>query len=555
MTKTLSFKELVQKVQALERQIALSRDYQHGLLEMLPIMAHSIDKSGFIIDVSNTWLKKMGYDKQAVIGRKSIDFLTAESRDYAQKTALPRFFEKGPIENVPYQFVKKDGGIIDVLLSAVPLNDENGAFLRSIAVMADVTEEKKSNDLLKSQKRLLKETQALTKIGGWELCLESGHVIWTDEVYRIYGVNPEAYNPNDTARDLKFYLPEDRPAIRRAFERAVNQGVPYDLELKAIRADGQHIWVRTNGKPRFKDGKVVRVSGNIMDITERVNLEQKIKQAMTLLESVYESLDDAVFVIDPDTRFVISCNTAAETMFGYKKEEMIGRNTRFLHVNEEKYSEFGKKVNAAFKADDLFKTEYTLKRKNGKTFFSGHTVKRHQKKTDQEIIHISIIRDISHRKKAISALKKKETVLNLKSKQLEEMNTALKVLLKQRDREKKGLEESFSESINSGILPYLEQIRKTRLNDLQTEYLNVLESNLKDITIPYQHRLSGRFLHLTPAETQVINYVKQGLRTKQISAILNVSSRTVEFHRQSIRKKLGLKDRNINLGTFLKNIS
>ena len=552
MNKKPSHKEPGQKKGAVTGYPPQSGDDPSNFLKTLPVMAHSIDKAWVIQDVSHIWLAKMGYEKDEVIGRKSIEFLTEKSRNYAQKVVLPIFFEKGTIENVAYQFVTKDKHIIDVLMSAVSLRDRKGDFLRSIAIMTDVTEEKRSNDLLKAEKKFLKEAQALTKVGGWALCVQSGAVTWTDEVYQIYDVKPDEYCPGNMIRNMDIYSSKDRPKLKQALQRAKNQGVPFDLELSLLPSNDRQTWVRIIGKPEIKNGQVV-ITGKIVDITERILLKRKFKQAITLFKNVYESLDEAIFVVDPVTRLIISCNTAAEMMFGYKKDEMIGRNTFFLHVNQEKYVEFGEKVNSAFRTKDLLKTEYVLKKKSGETFFSCHTVKRHRKKVDNEVIHISVIRDITERKKTISALEKKEAVLSLKSKELEEMNSALKVLLRRRDQEKKDLEEGFSESINSLILPYLEQIKKTHLNGLQTEYFNILESNLKEIMIPYQHRLSGKLLNLTPAETQVVNYVKQGLRTKQISEILNVSSRTIEFHRQNIRKKLCLKNRNINLRTFLKN--
>lgn len=124
---------------------------------------------------------------------------------------------------------------------------------------------------------LLKETQAISKMGGWEYDMATGKITWTDEVYRIYGVD-KSYDPSD----IGHYDPDSAPVLEEAFRRAVENGESYDLELEFIRGDGKHLWVRAIGKPVIENGKQVRVVGNIMDITDRKNLEQQILQAQKL---------------------------------------------------------------------------------------------------------------------------------------------------------------------------------------------------------------------------------------------------------------------------------
>lgn len=399
--------------------------------------------------------------------------------------------------------------------------------------------------------RLLKEIQALTRVGGWELDVATGRVTWTDEVYRIYGVKQGAYDPSDIARDMSFYTGESLPVLQQAFDRALQHGEPYDLELAFIRADGERIWVRTIGKPEIQGGKVVRIVGNFMDVTAQKELEQKLRSTLDLLETVYASLDEAVFVVDPQSRTITSCNPAAERMYGYSKEEMIGRNTEFLHRNRGRYREFGKKLSAALKAGETFRTEFHTKRKDGTVFPSEHTVKAVGDNRGAVTLLISVVRDITEPKRAQMALEEKERLLQEKSDRLEEMNAALKVLLDQRDREKKRLESSISRNINERILPYLKQIRKETAVDVQREYLDILEVHLREVAQPFSHRISESLMRLTPSETRIAAYVKQGYGNKEIASLLHLSKRTVEFHRDNIRKKLGLKGRKINLRTYL----
>ena len=115
---------------------------------------------------------------------------------------------------------------------------------------------------------LLEETQSVSRMGGWKYDVSSGRVTWTPEVYRIYGVDRD-YVPGDLHRDIAFYSPDSALLIDRAFRNAVEKGEPYDLELELVRGTGERIQVRTIGKATLENGKVVRVSGNIFDITEQ----------------------------------------------------------------------------------------------------------------------------------------------------------------------------------------------------------------------------------------------------------------------------------------------
>lgn len=126
-----------QHADALEVLRAERRD---TLNEAVPAMMHSIDAQGRLLAVSDTWLSRLGYARADVIGRPSIDFLAPASREHARQVVLPEFFRAGRCDDVTYQMLRKDGAMLDVLLSAVLVRDEHGQPLRSLAVIEDVTE-------------------------------------------------------------------------------------------------------------------------------------------------------------------------------------------------------------------------------------------------------------------------------------------------------------------------------------------------------------------------------------------------------------------------------
>ena len=154
----------------------------------------------------------------------------------------------------------------------------------------------------------------------------------------------------------------------------------------------------------------------------------------------------------------------------------------------------------------------------------------------------ALVAEIERRKAA-------EESVEIKSRTLEEVNTALRVLLKQREGDKRELEENISLNVREFILPYAEKLRKGRLDAEQASYVSILETNLRDITSPIVRNLQ-RF-DLTPKEIEVLSYVKDGRNTKEIAEMLGISPRAVEFHRYNIRKKLGLHQKKANLRSYL----
>jgi len=158
------------------------------------------------------------------------------------------------------------------------------------------------------------------------------------------------------------------------------------------------------------------------------------------------------------------------------------------------------------------------------------------------------------RKQTDHKLKRRETELEIKNRNLEEMNSALNVLLKKRDEDRKELEENVLFNVKKLLMPYIDKLKNSKSNNRQARFVNILESNLNNMISPFAHTLSHKHFSLTPLEIQIADHVKQGKGTKEIAEIFSLSIRTIEFHRQNIRKKLGLKHKKSNLRTHLLSI-
>jgi DNA-binding CsgD family transcriptional regulator len=165
------------------------------------------------------------------------------------------------------------------------------------------------------------------------------------------------------------------------------------------------------------------------------------------------------------------------------------------------------------------------------------------------------VRDITVRKHMEEEIKRGREELEKKvaerTANLEEVNTALRVLLKRREEDKSALEDKVLINVSRLITPSLQKLKEGGLDERQRLYLELLENNLRDIISPFLQALSLKHLQLTPMEVEVANFIKNGRNSKQIAEILEVSRKTVEFHRDNIRRKADIKNKKINLQTYL----
>ena len=142
---------------SVEKALRESEERYRSIYHNTPAMLHSVDRKGLLVSVSDHWVEALGYEREEVIGQKLTRFFTETSRLHAEKNVFHEFFKTGFCKDVPYQFVKKDGSRIDILLSAIGDRDLDGNITRSLAVSIDVTERKRADEALQRAKEKLSQ--------------------------------------------------------------------------------------------------------------------------------------------------------------------------------------------------------------------------------------------------------------------------------------------------------------------------------------------------------------------------------------------------------------
>jgi len=183
-------------------------------------------------------------------------------------------------DGTPYELelraVRPDGTIRYCVGRGKAERDQDGVIRHLAGSMQDITDRKQAEERLRENYDLLNITQQLTKVGGWEWDIVNQKMSWTDETFRIHGLTPDEFEAGSSEpiqRSIACYDPEFRPVIEAAFQHCVEAGELYELECLITAVGGQHKWISTTGQPVIKDGKIVKVIGNIADITERKQME------------------------------------------------------------------------------------------------------------------------------------------------------------------------------------------------------------------------------------------------------------------------------------------
>ena len=338
-------------------------------------------------------------------------------------------------------------------------------------------------------------------------------------------------------------------------------------EFRIITKTGDVRWIMETITAITHEGRRA-ILGNSMDITEYKLAEEALLESRQRLGDIIEFLPDTMFAIDLEGK-LIAWNRAAEELTGVKAKNVLGRRDYQYALPFWKIRR-PMSINLVLKSNKRYEKTYTVFNRernllivevgvpgiqiNGRDAYLWGKASPLYDSKGNIVGAIECIRDITKRKLAEEAIVKSERELKIKSHELEELNTALKVLLNQRERDKTELEERLLVTVKELVLPYVDELKKKRIDDKDTILVNILETNLRHILSPFTHRLSSKYLNLTSREVRIANLIKEGRSSKEIADLLNVTASTINIYRYRIRKKLGMNSKN-NMRMYLSSLA
>lgn len=304
--------------------------------------------------------------------------------------------------------------------------------------------------------------------------------------------------------------------------------------------------------------------------SNRKRTEEKLRESEEKYKTITDAATAAIVMIDGQGKIVF-WNPAAERIFGYTVEEAIGKELHLLMAPERYHAQYRKGFQR-FKAEGhgpFIKNiiELTAARRDGTEFPIGLSLSAIKIKGQWN--SIGIVRDITERKNAEEALRRAHDELEKRvaertaelveanreleqqTLELAEANTALKVLLRQCGDARQDLEGKMLATINELVMPHLDRLSMRLASSEESIFIKIIKNNLEQITSSFSQKLTAKARNLTPREIQIADFIRNGHSTKEIADLLKVSQTTIETYRASLRKKLSITNKKVNLQTYL----
>lgn len=327
-----------------EEKLARKEEHFRYLYQKTPAFLHSIDKDGYITHVSDFWLEKLGYTREEVVGKKSIEFITPESRSTAAIN-IPKMRREGFVRDVHYQFVAKDGSLFDMLLSAVVDTSAAERNFPSLAVMQDVTERLKTEKTLAESEEQYRNLFISAPVGIFESTPEGKLLNANPALARMYGFS-NLQEMLEAVQDIGMDLYADPNDRRSLLQLLKAHGEIYNFSSKQKKKDGSSIRIRGDYSALFDtDGNITSIKGFLTDTTSHWMAEERLKKSERNLKAIIDNCFEAV-TIAVDGKLVFG-NPSLETLVGAPLHEIIGSDmTEFIHPDDREMvmTNYGKRI-------------------------------------------------------------------------------------------------------------------------------------------------------------------------------------------------------------------
>ncbi len=395
--------ELVAANAMLHREIAERSVAESGLRiseAKLRSVTHSIgdaivsaDDSGNIVFWNPSAAAIFGYTETAALGKPLTTIIPQRYHTLLRDT-IARLKAAGETrgvgKTVQLEGLRKDGAEFPIELTLSSWKTNQGQFYTGI--LRDITRRKQAEDALKFSESRLSEAQRVAHVGSWEWDVATRQVFWSEEQYRLFGFGPDEFLPS-YERFMASVHQEDRKGARKWLTELATGKETTGIEVRIILPSGETRLLHTLGRTVLDStGKIVRIVGTSQDITERSKADQKFK-------ALLESAPDAIIIVKCDGSIML-VNSQAEKIFGYQREELLGKDIEILVPERLRGKHPGHRT-------DFFKNpraramgaglDLAGKRKDGKEF--PLEIRLSPLETDEGTLAMAAIRDTTDRKR------------------------------------------------------------------------------------------------------------------------------------------------------------
>jgi PAS domain S-box-containing protein len=367
------------------------------------MFAYEWDPASDVIVLSGESAQILGTDGATrITGREVLAKVHPDDRERL-KSAIAAVDPENPKLQITYRMRRPDGNVIWVERISRAHFDEQGRMLRMIGMVADVTKRQETEEALHQREKELLEAQRVSQVGSWQWNPVNDEVVWSTELYRIAGRDPNL-PPPAFEEQTKVYTPESWDQLKRAIAEALRSGEPYTLDLEIVRPDGTRRWITDRGEVlRDGAGRITRLRGTAQDITDRKHAEDELRASEEKFRSVFRDAGVGMVIVSPEGRF-LAANEAFCGCLGYAEEELLQKTAEFLTLPED-WPAFSRKLREALEQGTGFqRVEKRCLHKSGRIVTTESSGSLIRGPSGEPLYFVGEVLDVTQRKLAEEAL-------------------------------------------------------------------------------------------------------------------------------------------------------
>jgi len=259
----------------------------------------------------------------------------------------------------PHRLATGEARTVEVHTSPIEVEEQTLLF----SIIHDITERKNAEESLRRNQSMLARTESIAHVGSWEWDVQADKVTWSEEMFRIFRRNPDDGAPS-FSEHAELYTPEDMERLRAVVTEALRSGRPYEIELRAIRKDGETLYCLARGHAEMgPQGRATRLFGSFQDITIKKQSEEKLRKSESLLKTCLRAAPVGIGLVRD--RFFEWVNEYASGMTGYSEKELVGQSARILYETDEEFERAGEVVYGQVQTCGTGTVETKWRRKDG----------------------------------------------------------------------------------------------------------------------------------------------------------------------------------------------
>lgn len=397
----LSIGEDVTEKKKAEEELAEEKERLASILENAQVGIGIVDFYHNFLDANPTFCRILGYSVNELRKMTFRDFTYPEDLEESRKLVGRLMAGKINTFALEKRYVRKDKKVICGSVKLTSIRNRSGKFLYNIVSLEDVTARKKAEEALKESEEKYKNLaeKANDILYSYD---SKGTLTYIGPQIKKYGISPEEII---SKKIFDIVADEDRKRVIKDFEKTIRTGHEFPTAFRAVNKKGDVIWLEEYGKAiKDKNGKIIRVTGVLRDITDRKKAEEALEESEKRFRGIFNSSADAIFVADTKTKMLVDCNAQAVALMGFSKDKILKMRADHLHPRD-MVGETMKKFERQAKGEMIIVESEVLTKKKERVPVSINTSVM---KIGGKPYLVGIFRDITERKKAEEALKKSE---------------------------------------------------------------------------------------------------------------------------------------------------